>query len=158
MAINYNFLHARNELAHNNRMMMQASGTFCILITYNDQAMLEDLLSFTQIIESQNSVSINVLLLEKANAEVVHYHLLENDPEQINVLFLCLKVDGQLDENELFIGQEVDFKLENETLQGVTDESLHFSLSTSEGKRLWEAWILDNIASHDIEYYEPGMD
>ena len=154
----YNLLHARNEIAHGNQMMLQASGIFGILVIYQNQNELEDFLSLVEVNKINLSLSIDILLLSNANAEKLHQHLLENDLEQIRVLLLCLEHSEVLDLNEVFIGQEVDLQLDESNLKGVGDSTLDFDLETQYGREKWEAWLSANAASQEIEYYEPGMD
>lgn len=154
----YNLLHARNELAHGNRMMLQASGTLGLLVIYHSQNELEDFLSLIELNKRDLGLSMDILLLSSTNAEKLHHHLLENDPELYRILLVCLKHSAIIDFNELFIGQEVDLQLDGSNLKGVFDPKLEFDLETHNGRDKWEAWLSANAASHEIEYYEPGMD
>ena len=154
----YNLLHARNEIGHNNRMMLQASGTFSILVIYKNKNELEDFLSFLEIIKFKQQLSIEIQLLSNISAEEVHLHLIKNDPEHFNIFLLCLQYKESLDLNELFVGQEIDLRLDGTLVTGVFDHNLHFNIETQEGQMKWEAWLTDNVASQQIEYYEPGMD
>ena len=154
----YQLLHARNELAHNNRMILQASGTLCLLVTFTEKAVLEDFLSFMKLIETKNNLTFAIHLLNEISSEAIHHYLLNTKPESISLLLLCFENDSALNSIDLFIGQEFNFRLGDDSLSSLSDENLKFQLPSNEGQENWEAWLLDNLASHEVEYYEPGMD
>jgi len=154
--LGYNLLHARNELAHNNRVILQASGTLCVWVLYRNYSDLDEFLSINSSLALAHDLIINNLKLVKANSEELHQYLLKSNLHEVDILFLtfCAKVDPQLIDE--FLGQEQTFSLLDQILV-LPKHDLSFNLETPEGIKKWEAWLLANTASHEIEYYEPGM-
>ena len=63
MMESYNLLHARNEIAHSNHMMLVSSGTFCIWVFYRNYADLDLLLSKNSEIAIRNDIKIETIKL-----------------------------------------------------------------------------------------------
>ena len=154
----YNLLHAHNELAHSNRMMLQASNTLGILIICEDDNGLEEISFLLERIGQMEELPYLALVIEKISPEEVHSFLLQHDLEPLNALFLYLKETDTLDMNELFLGQEFSFKCSDGLLTDIDDPETIFNLNDQNGSAAWKNWLAANIPSQEIEYYDPETD
>ena len=152
--LNFNSLHARNEIAHCNHMMLRASGTFCIWFFYRNYADLDLLLSVTNEIAIQNNFRIETIKLSYGNAEEFQKFLVNEELEFIDTLIVSFCVEFNPHMLDEYIGQNtlaviIDQKIELPEVRRVID------ISKESGKRQYAAWLLDNISSQKIEYYDP---
>lgn len=149
----YHLLNSQNELSHINQLLLEASGTLCLLFLYNDlQAAIgvrSELTHFTE----NHSKAFLTCDMPTLSAEVLHRLLLKESDEKIDGVFLFYHTEERLT-SAPFFGQSYTILAEQQLLEILGAETV-FDLSLIEGKEKWEVWLLENLTSHQIEYYDP---
>ncbi len=152
----YNILHARNELAHNNSMLLQASGIFCLWIQYPNDENLDAFFSLCTSITTQNNSLLQIVNLDQATPEEVHQHLMTCNLEDLNLLFFAFGISEDRQWIDDFIGQDATIFFHEQKIE-IPASHITLDLNKEEDIKQWEMWLLSNQTSHPIEYYDPEV-
>ena len=152
----YNLLHARNEIAHGNHMMLLSSGTFCFWVFYRDYADLDLLLSRSSEIAMRNELRIETIKLSTGNAEELQKSLINMDLEFADFIFACSCLEFEPHMLDDYIGQDIIASLQNQQLN-IPEINMSLNLSKEIDAKIWEQWLLQNRSQDQIQYFDPDQ-